>query len=187
MWGAASPAGPYPFAVPNRSLVVAAVLALTACTGEVSDPTPTATPTRTVAASRAPECPPKAKLANDGWPKDVPEIVPRPDGIKVQRTDRTQGNVTQVRSLVPMSINDSLLWIVRELPKKGFVLGRGDAEATEVDAPFQRGEALRGLIRVFITQQKCETFWLYAVVRNTNAPYEIGYTPPPSSTPLPFG
>jgi hypothetical protein len=174
--------------MPPRSLVVVAcLLALTACTGEVDNPQPTAAPTVTSAPSRGPECPPAKKLANDGWPKDVPTVVPRPDGIKVQTTNRTQGNVTQVRSLVPMSLNDSLLWIVREFPKNGFVLGRGDAEATEVDAPFQRGEALRGLVRVFATQEKCSTFWLFAVVRNTNAPYDIGYTPPPSSTPLPFG
>ena len=169
-----------------RPLLPAVVLALTACTGEVNDPAPTAAPTATPSAA-AMECPAAQKVANDGWPEDVPSVVPRPDGIKVERVDRTQGNVTQVRSMVPMSIRDSLLWIVREFPKNGFTLGRGDAEATEVDAPFQRGEALRGLVRVFVTQEKCQTFWVYAVVRNTNAPYDIGYTPPPSSTPLPFG
>jgi hypothetical protein len=163
------------------------VLALTACTGEVADPGAQPTPTVTSSPTRGMECAPQSKLANDGWPKDVPEIVPRPDGIKVAKVDRTEGNVTQVRSMVPMSINDSLLWIVREFPKNGFTLGRGDAEATEVDAPFQRGDALRGLVRVFVTPEKCETLWLYAVVRNVNAPYDISYTPPPSSTPLPFG
>lgn len=170
----------------SRSLLAAAVLALTACAGQPADPgaRPTGTPAATVSGQ---SCPPAAPAANDGWPKDLPTVVPRPAGIKVQKVDRTQGNVTQVRSMVPMSIRDSLLWIVREFPKNGFTLGRGDAEATEVDAPFQRGEALRGLVRVFITSQECETLWLYAVVRNTNAPYDISYTPPPSSTPLPFG
>jgi len=171
-----------------RSFVLAAVLALTACTGEVSNPDPTAAPTVTTSPSLGPECPVQPKRADEGWPKDVPDVVPRPPGLKVQKVDpRTQGNVTQVRADVPMSLRDSLLWIVREFPKNGFVLGRGDAEQTEVDAPFQRSEALRGLVRVFVTQEKCSTFWLYAVVQNTNAPYDIGYTPPPSSTPLPFG
>lgn len=170
----------------RRSLFLVAVLALSACTGEVDDPAPTAAPTASTSAP-ALECPPAKKVANDGWPKDLPSVVPRPDGIDVERVDRTQGNVTQVRSMVPMSIRDSLLWIVREFPKNGFTLGRGDAEASEVDAPFQRGEALRGLVRVFATKELCQTFWVYAVVRNTNAPYDIGYTPPPSSTPLPFG
>jgi hypothetical protein len=172
--------------VRTGTFLAIAALALTSCAGSV-DPQPTALPGTPVATVSGQSCPPAKKLTNDGWPADVPAFVPRPNGIKVQRTDRTQGNVTQIRSTVPMSLRESLLWVVREFPKAGFSLGRGDAEATEVDAPFQRGEALRGLVRVFITQNDCETLWLYAVVRNTNAPYDIGYTPPPSSTPLPFG
>lgn len=170
-----------------RALLAAAVLTLTACAGEANDPT--ARPTASGApATQAPTCPPAAKLANDGWPKDVPSVVPRPDGLKVDRVDKSQGNVTQIRSQVPMSVREALVWIVREFPNAGFTLGRGDAEATEVDAPFQRGPALRGLVRVFlIPGNLCNTLWLYAIVRNTNAPYDIGYTPPPSSTPLPFG
>lgn len=168
-----------------RTLIAAAVLALPACAGESADPG--AQPTTPAPAVSGQSCPPVTATPDPKWPKDVPSLVPRPAGLAVERVDRTQGNVTQVRSMVPMSIRDSLLWIVREFPKNGFTLGRGDAEATEVDAPFQRGEALRGLVRVFVTPQDCQTLWLYAVVRNTNAPYDISYTPPPSSTPLPFG
>ena len=168
-------------------VLLAAVLVSGACTGEAADPGAAPSPTAPSPTVSGQQCPAAKAAADDGWPDDVPGIVPRPAGIKVARVDRTQGNVTQVRSTVPMSIHDSLLWIVREFPKAGFTLGRGDAEASEVDAPFQRGEALRGLVRVFATSQQCETLWLYAVVRNTNAPYDISYTPPPSSTPLPFG
>ena len=165
-------------------LLAAAVLALAACTGETDPGAQPTTPAPTISGQ---SCPPVTRTPDPKWPKDIPAVVPRPAGLAVQRIDRTQGNVTQVRSMVPLSLRDSLLWLVRELPKAGFTLARGDAEATEVDAPFQRGEALRGLVRVFITPQECETLWLYAVVRNTNAPYDISYTPPPSSSPLPFG
>lgn len=169
-------------------LLVTAVLTLSACAGDVAGPG--ARPTATGAPGASPSgvtCPASNDKPDPKWPKDVPSVVPRPPGLKVQKVDPSQGNVLQVRSFVPMSIRESLVWIVREFPKAGFTLGRGDAEATEVDAPFQRGEALRGLVRVFITQEECQTLWLYAVVRNTNAPYDISYTPPPSSTPLPFG
>ena len=170
-----------------KPLVAAAVLALSACTGEGGDPTARPTPTTPAATQSGPECPPVADKA-DGWPKDVPDVVPRPNGFAAEKVDRqTQGNVVQVRGPVPMSMRDALLWVVREFPKAGFSLDRGDAEATEIDAPFRRGEALRGLLRIFATPEVCQTYWAYAVVRNTNAPYDISYTPPPSSTPLPFG
>jgi hypothetical protein len=162
-------------------------LALTACTGESADPG--ATPT-TAAAPRAtdggPHCPAPPSTTPD-WPKQVPSVIPRPPGLTIQKKDFSKGNVVQVRTIVPMSLRESVLFIIKEFPKAGFTLGRGDAEATEADAPFQRGEALRGLVRAFATDKECETLWLFAVVQNTNAPYDITYTPPPSSTPLPFG
>jgi hypothetical protein len=171
-----------------RPYVVACVLALTACTGEVRDPGTPPPRTSSVATPTIEACPSATTSPKENWPKDVPSVVPRPAGLEVQRVDTSQGNVTQVRAIVPMSVREGLQWIVRELPKAGFTLGRGDAEATEVDAPFVRGDALRGLVRVFLVPgNQCQTLWLYAVVRNTNAPYELGYTPPPSSTPLPFG
>src|SRR4029077_8192696 len=114
-------------------------------------------------------------------------VVPRPAGVVIQRVDRSKGNVTQVRTLVPMSLRESVLFVIKEFPKAGFTLGRGDAEATEADAPFQRGDALRGLVRMFATNEPCVTLWLYFVVHNTDAPYDISYSPPPSATPLPFG
>jgi hypothetical protein len=162
-------------------------LGLTACTGEGEDPA--AAPTTTAPASpldSGPHCPAPA-TTHPNWPKDVPDVIPRPAGLTIERVDRSKGNVTQVRTTVPMSLREGVLFVVKEFPKAGFVLGRGDAEQTEADAPFQRGEALRGLVRIFATEKQCETLWLFAVVRNTNAPYDITYTPPPSSTPLPFG
>lgn len=172
----------------SRPYVVAAVLALTACTGKVNDPGASPAPTVTPEVSGQ-QCPPVQRATDDGWPDDVPDVIPRPAGLTVDRVDKAQaGNVTQVRTTVPLSMQDSLYWIVRELPKAGFTLGRGDSEATEIDAPFQRGDALYGLIRVFPSpQEECRTLWVYAVVRDANAPYDISYTPPPSATPLPFG
>ena len=169
------------------ALVLTAVLTLSACAGEGADPgaNPTTAPAPS-ATDAGPHCPAAPSTTPD-WPKEVPSVIPRPAGVVIQKTDLSKGNVTQVRTLVPISMRESVLFIIKEFPKAGFTLGRGDAEASEADAPFQRGEALRGLVRVFATNKECETLWLFAVVRNTNAPYDITYTPPPSSTPLPFG
>ncbi len=162
------------------------VLLAAACTGEEGEPGAQPSSRVPVPVDTGPHCPPPQRTTPQ-WPADVPDVIPRPEGVTIQKVDRTKGNVTQVRFTAPMSLRESVLYIVDRYPKAGFTLGRGDAEATEADAPFQRGEALRGLVRVFVTPKDCETLWLLAVVRNANAPYDITYTPPPSSTPLPFG
>jgi hypothetical protein len=173
---------------PAAAFALAALLAtgLTACTGEPNGPDAAPTTAAPSPTSTGPQCP-VPPSSDPKWPSDIPESIPKPAGFKLEKTDRTKGNVVQLRGTVPMSLRDAVLFVIKEFPKNGFVLGRGDAEATEADAPFQRGEALRGLVRVFATDQVCQTQWLFAVVRNTGAPFDLSYTPPPSSTPLPFG
>jgi hypothetical protein len=174
--------------VPRILAALVLVAALGACTGEANDPLPTqaSTPDSVRPTATGPVCP-APKPADAKWPKDLPDL-PLPAGLEVARVNRSSGNIVQVRGPVPMSLRDSVLFIVHEYPKAGFTLGRGDAEATEADAPFQRGEGLRGLVRVFYNPtNECETLWVFAVVQDTSAPYNLSYTPPPSSTPLPFG
>jgi hypothetical protein len=165
---------------------LAIALLATGCTGEVGEPGAAPTSRVPVPVDTGPHCPPGKRTAPQ-WPKDVPDVIPRPEGATIQKVDLTKGNVTQVRFTVPMSLRESVLFVVDRYPKEGFSLGRGDAEATEADAPFNRGDALRGLVRIFVTPKECETLWVLAVVRNPNAPYDITYTPAPTSTPLPFG
>jgi hypothetical protein len=167
--------------------VLLALLLLPACTGESGDPvTRPSLSAPPSAVDSGPHCP-AVPVTTPSFPPDVPNVIPKPRGLKIDKVDTSKGNVVQVRTTVPMSLREAVLFIVKEFPKAGFTLSRGDAEASEADAPFQRGEALRGLVRVFATDQECSTLWLFAVVRNTGAPYDISYTPPPSSTPLPFG
>ncbi|HEX8001131.1 MAG TPA: hypothetical protein VF519_00380 [Mycobacteriales bacterium] len=149
---------------------------------------PNATPTRTVPAQATEQPCPAPKATKPKWPKDVPDFIPRPDGVTIQKvSDASGGNVTQVRFVTPMSMFESRNFILGEFPRSGLRLGRGDSEPAELDVQFQRNEGLRGLIRVFGTTERCTTLWLLAVVRDTSAPYDIGYTPPPNATPLPFG
>jgi hypothetical protein len=173
---------------PAAAFLAAALLSggLTACAGDPGGPAAAPTTAPPSATSTGPQCP-VPPSSGPKWPKEIPESVPWPSGLKIEKTDYSKGNVVQVRGTVPVSLRDAVLFVIKEFPKNGFVLGRGDAEATEADAPFQRGEALRGLVRVFATDKLCETQWLFAVVRNTGAPFDLTYTPPPSSTPLPFG
>lgn len=168
-----------------RTALPALALVLVACSGNAKPPAPVATRTPR---PTEPPCP-AAKPTKPNWPKDIPAFIPRPEGAVIEKVNpASKGNVTQVRFSVPMSLNESRLFVVDRFPAAGLALSRGDYEpGTEMDIPFQRNVALRGLVRVFATRERCTTLWLLAVVIDTDAPYDIGYTPPPSSTPLPFG
>jgi hypothetical protein len=83
-----------------------------------------------------------------------------------------------------------VIFVVDKLPKAGYVLGRGDAEAAEADAPFIHGN-VRGLVRMLETAP-CQTLWLLATVdtsaqSNGNSPLLTPHTPSGSPSPLPFG
>lgn len=93
-----------------------------------------------------------------------------------------------MRLTTPLALRDGILFVLKELPRAGYGLGRGDAEASEADAPFQSG-AVRGVVRIVATGRSCETTWLVAAVRvgaTGNAPFAP--FPHPSASPsLPFG
>lgn len=170
-----------------RYVVPAVALATLAAGCSGNAPAPRASATPGTIKPTDPPCP-SPKPTNPKWPADVPEFIPRPKGVTIQKvTAASGGNVTQVRFSTPMSMVESRNFILTEFRNAGLHLGRGDAEPAELDVQFQRNEGLRGLVRVFATTERCSTLWLLAVVRDTSAPYDIGYTPPPSSTPLPFG
>lgn len=119
------------------------------------------------------------------WPRQVPADLPKPPGAVIEKVDRTSSGVTVVRFSVPSSLSNGVLFVVNEFKKHGYVIGRGDAEVTEADAPFQRGR-LRGLVRI-LSKSACSTLWLMAVGTTGGAPFAPNYSPPPSASPLPFG
>jgi hypothetical protein len=106
--------------------------------------------------------------------------------MQVQATRDVGNGVRTVRFVTPTPLRSSVLFVVRELPRAGFTLGRGDAEPSEADAPFARGTE-RGLLRLVATQQ-CQTTWILAVIdtrQGGQAP--LLPTHSPSGSPLPFG
>lgn len=168
----------------------AALLLLTACGGGSKSvaQTPTTPATAAMAApSPPPACPPAGPAAY-AWPAPVPADLPRLPGGTLGVTKRTPNGLTIVRFSTKGSLRDSVLFIVRALPKAGFTLGRGDLEPSEADAPFSKGD-LRGVFRGAVRTQ-CGTDWILAVTRVQAAgggspllPTHTG----PSPTPLPFG
>lgn len=173
-------------AVPTAAAV--GLLLLSGCGGSSAPsaqaaPSPSALPSP----SPLPTCAPAAP-ATYTWPAPVPADLPRLPGATLGATKRTPEGLTIVRFSTTVSLRDSVLFIVRALPEAGFTLGRGDAEPTEADAPFSRGD-LRGVLRGAMRAQ-CATDWILAVTRVQTAgggspllPTHTG----PSPTPLPFG
>ena len=171
---------------PLAAAVAAALLA--GCGGSAAPPTATPSASAAPAAQAAPTCGP-APATELTWPAEVPADLPKPPGAK--RTDvqeRTDG-LTVVMFTTPTSIRESVLFLIEKMPAAGYTLARGDAENTEADAPFVKGE-LKGVMRM-IAVEDCRTDWLMAITTGAPAGAPGGGTPLLSpradASPLPFG
>lgn len=157
--------------------------------GAVPTPRSTATPLAagsTASPSACPATPPKPSTAE--LPLEVPTDLPLPPRMSVSEVKHQEGGLTVVRFSTTDSLREGILFVLKQLPEKGFVLGRGDAEAVEADAPFTRG-TLRGVLRMVATQA-CYTDWLLAVAdsdKQGGPPVLPQYSPSATSSPLPFG
>jgi hypothetical protein len=173
------------------SVAVAVVLGVSGCGGSSTaasapTPQPVATPT---CPSVAPSASPTSAKAEKAL-RSLPSDLPTPSNITVVDSTVTTDGVHVVRFTTPTSLRQAVIFIVGSYPKAGYVLGRGDAEATEADAPFVHGQ-VRGLTRVAAVQA-CQTLWLVA---STTATVGSGGTQPmlsphPTSattSALPFG
>jgi len=163
---------------------------LTACGGSSGSPdagsaslAPSPTPT-----APAP-CATPAHPKPTKWPAHVPADLPKPPNATIQDQMTASDGVHIVKFATPTSLRESVIFVVNKLPKAGYVLGRGDAEAAEADAPFIHGN-VRGLVRMLETGP-CQTLWLLATVnanaQNPNSPLLTPHTPTGSPSPLPFG
>lgn len=165
-----------------------AVLLVSACGSGGATPSAEGSDAPSIAPqpTRAPCTPPRK--VSFSWPKEVPKDLPQPPGAVLEKVTRTEDGLTIVRFRTLTSLQDSVLFVVREVQKAGFTLGRGDAEPAEADAPFGRGD-LRGVYKMLNTAP-CVTDWLVAVTRSqptSTSPLLPTPTGTPGSQPLPFG
>jgi hypothetical protein len=144
-------------------------------------PTPTCP---SAAATTAPTSPALAKAL-----RNVPFDLPMPDNITPLDSTKTADGIQVVKFTTPTTLRAAVIFMVDRYPKAGYVLGRGDAEATEADAPFVKNK-VRGLTRV-ASLETCKTLWLVATVATSGS---TGTSPllsphPTSSqtSALPFG
>jgi hypothetical protein len=163
---------------------------LSACSGSSGKPEAAPTSAGPIPSPSAPPaCPTPHKLKPTKWPTQVPADLPKPPGAKIQDSTTASDGVHIVKFGTQTSLRDSVLFVVNKLPKAGYVLGRGDAEAAEADAPFIHGN-IRGLVRMLETGP-CQTLWLLATIdtskSNSQSPLLTPHSPSGSPSPLPFG
>ena len=165
-----------------------AVVALSGCSGS-TDPTAAASPTPSRAGAASPSACPAPPTTELTWPAAVPDDLPKPPGASGAKVESRTDGLTVVTFSTPISIREAVLFLIDAMPRAGYTLARGDAESTEADAPFVKGD-LRGVMRM-IAVQPCQTDWLMAVARSTGAGAPGGGAPllpaRPDASPLPFG
>jgi hypothetical protein len=171
----------------TAAVVTLAVFAAGCSSGsKTADPAPT--PVRSFS---PPTCPTPASSKPTRWPAAVPADMPKPANATITDSTTTSDGVHITKFTTPTSLRDGVLFVVEKFPKAGYVLGRGDAEVTEADAPFVHGNT-RGLVRM-LAQQPCSTLWLVATVDANNpgtgggSPLLPTHSPSNSPSPLPFG
>jgi len=162
---------------------------LTGCSGSAEpSAVPTTAPAVTEPTAQAePTCAPKP--ADLMWPAPVPADLPVPPAAKLTEVQKRTDGLTVVTFSTAISIRQSVLFLVEAMPKAGYTLARGDAENTEADAPFVKGD-LKGVMRM-IAVEPCRTDWLMAITTAGPAGAPGGGSPllPPraDASPLPFG
>jgi hypothetical protein len=177
--------------MPHRAGALAAAIAVTllvaGCSGGSKKATPPPNPLRTFSPT---PCASSGTPKQPHWPSAVPADMPKPPNATITESSTTTDGVHITKFTTPASLRDGVLFIVGKFPKAGYVLGRGDAEVSEADAPFVHGD-IRGLVRL-LAQQPCSTLWLVATV-NANNPSPGGgspllptRSPSGSPSPLPF-
>jgi hypothetical protein len=167
--------------------VLAAAMLLAGCGGS-SGPSNNVQPQAPAPTTPA-QCPQPSDAQPTRWPSQVPADLPKPPNATIDEAETAPDGVHIVKFTTPQSLRDAVLFVVRELPKAGYVLGRGDAEAAEADAPFVHND-IRGLVRMIVVGD-CRTQWLLATVDTAAAsggsPLLPAHTPSGSPSPLPFG
>ena len=165
----------------------ALLLAVTSCGGSstpIAAPSPSAVAPSPIA---EPTCPPPGTKAYR-WPAQIPQELPTLPGATIESKKQTTEGLYIVQFSTATSLREGVLFIVRRLPAAGFTLGRGDAEPTEADAPFTKGD-LRGVLRGALVGT-CQTKWVLAVTRKVYGGTGSPLLPThqgPSPSPLPFG
>jgi hypothetical protein len=177
------------FAAVAASGVVLFLLAACGGSGSTAATTPSSRPIPTPTCASGTATPAPTSPALGRALRKLPFDLPMPDNITIVEATTTKDGIQVVKFTTPTTVRQAVLFIVDRYPKAGYVLGRGDAEATEADAPFVKNK-MRGLTRV-ASLEECKTLWLVASVATAGgtgtSPILSPHPTSSQTSALPFG
>lgn len=160
---------------------------LAGCSGS-AEPTAAPATAAPAATEQAPPAEPTCAAEPSGlaWPDPVPDDLPVPPTAALTDVQERTDGLTVVTFSTAISIRQSVLFLIEQMPKAGYTLARGDAENTEADVPFVK-DGLKGVMRM-IAVEPCRTDWLMAITSGAPAGGGSPLLPPRAdASPLPFG
>ena len=182
--------------MPRRStslatLIVGLSLALGGCERDRPRASATLSPVRTpfIGASRTVTLPPgppcryPAKIAMPAW---VPKDLPLPEGTYAYRSLPDLSGYHRALFTFRIDTAEFARFVLREWPKSGWTLGRGDSELGEVEDQFSRPPAV-GAFRAtdhFCQPGRTDMFMLYSEAPQRLVPTPSHNAPGPTT---PFG
>lgn len=125
----------------------AAALALSSCTKD-SGKTDAASPKRTTISPASPaptvtngipEC---KKPKEVDYPEWIPDDLPLPEGTYAYKNLSPLGGYRRALFVMDVGTRQFIKLVLREWPKAGYALGRGDAEPGEVEDDFRKPPAV---------------------------------------------
>jgi hypothetical protein len=108
-----------------------------------------------------PECAGESRRAE--LPAGVPTQLPLPPSLVLTDAQRLAPGQFHLRGVVRGDLDGVAKFFERRLPKAGFALGIGDAEAHEQEAPFT-GHGFRGRWRVIRNPGDCPVVAVFVVL-----------------------
>jgi hypothetical protein len=131
---------------PGFLTLVMSVSLLSACSSG-SAPAPVASPSEP--ALEAPPGPSLPACANAGSPVAAPSgfpiVFPLPPGAVVVQADQPAGGGSRITFVAPIEVDAFGQFLEEALPRAGFSIGGGEAEADELESKFS-GAGLDGLL-----------------------------------------
>jgi|SRR5579884_3001155 len=137
-------------------------------TGRTSHPAAVGSASAAASGHGLVRCPSPAAAPAPSWPSQLPADLPKPSPATILHAVDRAGGLREAQFVVPRSLRDEVLFVLQKLPPAGYIIGRGDSELREADAPFVHGE-IHGLIRLSALSP-CRTEWTVVTVAASASP-----------------
>jgi hypothetical protein len=130
--------------------------------------------------SPPPACDQPKPIDQPAWvPKDLPMLP----GTYPYKNYGLEGGYQRALFVVPGSLTAFAKFVLAEWPKAGWILGRGDSEANEVEASFTKAPAFGAFKAAGQFCTPAYNILLLVYVVDREAAIDVGGSPTPSTSP----